>query len=411
MSGQPRSARVAPALGDSVNSHLPLSVRPFLITEGGPLFVLETRIGLFTKNSPAQLRRAALSVLITWLPLFLLSTLQGTALDSAAAVPFLHDFGVHTRFLVTVPVLLAAETIMAPYIAEAAGHFVSSGLVLERQYDLFKMAIDRGLKSRDSAAAEVSIAFIGYAMTLIFFLPNAVHASTWYADRSADGFRPTLAGWWFLGFCIPFVHFLVVRWLWRFFLWCRFLSDMNKLDLQLYPTHPDQAGGLGFTGKVQRFFGILLAAYSATVAGVWANEIFYDHISLDHFALPAAAYVIAAVALVLAPLLVFSKKLFFAKRRGLFKYGTLATNYTGSFDRKWIARTEEKEDELLGSSDIQSLADLGNSYAFIENMNVVPVTPKTPIILALACLLPLSPLLLTVISLKDIFKLLYKALV
>jgi hypothetical protein len=393
-----------------VNSSLP-TTRPFLITEGGPLFLIETRFGTVKRNSLAQIRRAAFSVLLTWLPLLVLSALQGTAFGSAVTVPFLQDFGAHTRFLVTVPVLLAAETIMAPYIAEAASHFVNSGLVLEPQFDLFAAAIERGLKSRDSVAAEIWIALLAYAMTFLFFIPNAVHAATWYADRSADGFRLTLAGWWFLGFCIPLGHFLVLRWLWRFSLWCRFLSDMNKLDLQLYPTHPDQAGGLGFIGKVQRFFGILLAAYSATIAGVWANEIFYDHIPLEHFAMPAAAYVIAGVVLVLAPLLVFSKRLFLTKRNGLYEYGTLATTYTGSFDRKWISRTEERDDALLGSADIQSLADLGNSYTFIENMNVFPVTPKTPLILALACLLPMSPLLLTVISLKDMFKLLYKALV
>jgi hypothetical protein len=382
-----------------------------LITEGGPLFLLETRLGIIKKNTLGQIRRAAFSVLLTWLPLFVLSALQGTASGSTVAVPFLKDFGAYTRFLVTVPVLLAAETIMAPYIAEAASHFVRSGLLLERQFDLFGAAIERGLRARDSVTAEILLALLAYAMTLMLFIPNAVQAASWYADRSADGFRPTLAGWWLLGFCIPLGHFLFVRWLWRFFLWCRFLSDMNKLDLQLYATHPDQAGGLGFIGKVQRFFGILLAGYSATIAGVWANEIFYDHIPLEHFALPAAAYVITAVALVLAPLLIFSKRLFLTKRNGLYEYGALATTYTGSFDRKWVSRTEEKDEMLLGSADIQSLADLGNSYAFIENMNVFPVTPKTPVILALACLLPMSPLLLTVISLKDIFKLLYKALV
>jgi hypothetical protein len=253
-----------------VSSPILLSAPRFLVTEGGPLFLLETRIGIVKKNSPGQIRRAAFSVLLTWLPLFALSALQAT--PSAAPSPY--------HFSRISP--------------EAASHFVNSGLVMEQQFYLFSAAIERGLKSRDSVAAEIWIALLAYAMTVIFFIPNAVQAAAWYADRSADGFRPTLAGWWLLGFCIPLGHFLVLRWLWRFFLWCRFLSDMNKLDLQLYPTHPHQAGGLGFIGKVQRFFGILRAAYSATVAGVWANEIFYDHVSLEHFALPAAAYVVAA---------------------------------------------------------------------------------------------------------------------
>ena len=41
------------------------------------------------------------------------------------------------------------------------------------------------------------------------------------------------------------------------------------------------------------------------------------------------------------------------------------------FEEKWIHGGDGAE-ELLGSADIQSLADLGNSYAVVREMRFVP---------------------------------------
>jgi hypothetical protein len=135
--------------------------------------------------------------------------------------------------------------------------------------------------------------------------------------------------------------------------------------------------------------------------------VIHDKILLLHFAGAIATYAVAAILIILAPLLVFASPLIRTKREGLHKYGTLATEYTSAFNRKWIAgpRTDEG---LLGTGDIQSLADLGNSFAFIEKMNALPMGPRTPIQLAFASLLPMAPLLLTVMPMKDILQLLFK---
>ena len=58
--------------------------------------------------------------------------------------------------------------------------------------------------------------------------------------------------------------------------------------------------------------------------------------------------------------------------------------------------------------DIQSLADLGNSFAFVENMTLLPMGSRTPIHLAIACLIPMAPLLLIVMPLRDILEFLVK---
>jgi hypothetical protein len=62
-----------------------------------------------------------------------------------------------------------------------------------------------------------------------------------------------------------------------------------------------------------------------------------------------------------------------AKRKGLSDYGLLAQRYVESFEQKWILRDPAPSDELLGAAEIQSLADLGNSYALVREMRSVPL--------------------------------------
>lgn len=376
--------------------------------EGGPLFNIQKRVGLIRQNAPQTKRRAILAALITWLPLLVLSAIQGRAFGHAIPVSFAHDFSTYSRFLLAVPLLLLAENILGPRIAEAAAHFVTSGVVLEKDYQKFDDIVARGLRSRDSVLAEIIIAVLAYAASIIAFKNTAVHVTTWYADRTPTGGSLTWAGWWLMIFCTPLFQFLLLRWMWRLFLWFQFLGRVRKLGIQLYPTHPDQAAGLGFVGEAQRFFGILLFAFSIGSAGVMANDILYDKIPLKNFAPAIASYVIIALIIVVGPLILFTGTLLRTKRIGLHQYGTLATTYTGSFHKKWIEHDNPEHEPLLGTGDIQSLADLGNSYNLVEKMKPIPIDPRTLIHLVLASLLPMVPLLLTVMPLKDVLKLLLK---
>ena len=382
--------------------------RPFLLMEGGPLYHIEKRVGVIKKNSPLTIRRAFFAAMLTWIPLLILTILQGTAFGHKVIVPFLWDFSAHTRFLLAAPLLLLAEIVIGPRIAEAAEHFVTAGILGEKDFPEFDAAVEDGLRLRDSVLAEIILVVLAYSISTTAFRMTAVHVSTWYGNRTDAGMSLSWAGWWLILLCVPLLQFLQLRWLWRIFLWFRFLARVGKLDLQLFPTHPDECGGIGFVGEAQRFFGILLFSFSVGLTGVLANEILYDKVSLKHFAPAIGAYAVIALLLLIIPLAVFTPKLLATKRKGLYKYGTLATDYTGLFHRKWICGENPEQEKLLGTGDIQSLADLGNSYSFIERMNALPVNPRSLIHLVVATLLPMTALLLTVMPLKDVVKLLFK---
>ncbi|GAB4343827.1 MAG: hypothetical protein Kow0099_22610 [Candidatus Abyssubacteria bacterium] len=104
----------------------------------------------------------------------------------------------------------------------------------------------------------------------------------------------------------------------------------------------------------------------------------------------------------LGPLLVFSSKLYEVRRKGLLEYGALADEYVRSFDRKWLRGKAPEGESLIGSADIQSLADFGNSFEVMRKMRPFVFNLSTMISLAGAAAIPMVPLVLTEIPLNEI---------
>ena len=207
--------------------------------------------------------------------------------------------------------------------------------------------------------------------------------------------QPTLAGWWLGCVSLPFVQFILLRWYFRLLIWTRFLWQVSRIDLRLVAIHPDRAGGLGFLSTVTYAFAPLLAGQGVLLAGVMANKIFYAGAKLTDFKLELLAMVIMMLFFVLAPLLVFTPRLARTKRIGLVEYGGLAQRYVREFDQKWLRDGATTDEPLVGSGDIQSLADLGNSFEIVKGMKPVPFGKETLLQLAVISLAPVAPLVLT----------------
>ncbi len=128
---------------------------------------------------------------------------------------------------------------------------------------------------------------------------------------------------------------------------------------------------------------------------------FFKGQSLFSFKLTILGFVGFFVAVVLSPLLVFIPQLERAKREGNGRFGAFASDYVIDFDQKWLAQKETGE-QMLGSGDIQSLADLGNSFAVVREMRVVPFSLDDVLRLLVAVLIPMVPLLLTIMPLEQL---------
>jgi len=114
--------------------------------------------------------------------------------------------------------------------------------------------------------------------------------------------------------------------------------------------------------------------------------------------------VIFMLCVVLGPLLVFAPQLAAAKQAGLRKYGALGERYVREFDAKWLSGAAPADEALIGSADIQSLADLSNSYEVVRSMRFSPITNQAVLRLAAMTLIPVAPLLLTMIPLSELLK-------
>ena len=172
------------------------------------------------------------------------------------------------------------------------------------------------------------------------------------------------------------------------------LWRINHLNLSLIPTHPDRAAGLNFLGLAQTRFGILLCAVGCGFAGHLANRIAFEGATVGSQKFVIAGFIILLLIVGLLPLLLLAPNLAKVRRTGLLEYGRLANSYTASFHREWVSNGEAPKEPLLGTSDIQSLADMGNSFAFVDKMTVVPITKRLVLQLAGQATLPLIPVII-----------------
>ncbi|MCX5913149.1 MAG: hypothetical protein NTV04_14620 [Deltaproteobacteria bacterium] len=382
-----------------------LNLEDFSLAKGGPFFRLLLRTRLMREDLTLVTRRAVFLSLLAWLPVLVLSAIEGTALGQAVNVPFLYDFPASVRLLLALPLLIAAEGVIDARTMESVRHFVRSGLVDEKNFPEFRSTVRQTLRMRDSFLAEGIMVAVVIFSTAFLRLELSGSSSTWQILVFPSGATRTMAGWWHVFVSLPIVQFLMVRWLWRYLIWCWLLWRISRLDLQLIPTHPDRAAGLGFLGVAQAKFGILVLAFSSVLSSHWGAEILLRGASLYDYKMMILGYVVLVLFVLLGPLLVFSFRLFEVKRRGLLEYGALANRYTRSFDRKWIRGEAPEGEALIGSADIQSLADLGNSFQIIQEMRPVPIDLWTTIVpLAVVTVVPFLPLALTVFPFDEIVK-------
>lgn len=377
----------------------------FSVVLGGPLYQLIRRAHLSGDALQLWRRRIVIVSLVTWLPLLILSILGGRAWGAAVRVPFLLDIEVHVRFLLTLPLLIVAELVVHERLRPLARQFLERDLIAEASRASFDAAAAAAQRLRNSVTAEVLLVALVYVNSL-FVWPyyGTLDVATWYAMPAGGGRELSPAGWWFAYVSLPLFQFILFRWYFRLFIWIRFLWHVAKCTLRLLPTHPDRVGGLGFLSSSVVAFAPLLAAHGTLLAGVIASRIFFERATLPDFKAELIVMVVFLLIVVLGPLLLFTPHLGATRRVGLREYGTLAQRYVREFDDKWLRGGRTAGEPLVGSADIQSLADLGNSFELVRSMRVVPITRDAIIQLAVITLLPVAPLLLTMISLEELLK-------
>lgn len=375
---------------------------------GGPLFQLLCKARLEGNGLELLHRRVLASVFLAWLPLLVLITIS-KGFGSAEQISFFRDIEVHARLLLALPTLVVAELLVHRRIAPLVRRFIEWRIVLPEDKGRFNKAIESAIRIRNSPYVELALLVFVYTFGLWLWKNRPDLGPSWY-KLPGGNWRLTPAGDWYVFVSIPVFQFILLRWYMRLFIWFRFLWQVNRIDLNLVPTHPDRCGGLSFLGTSAYAYSPILFAQGTIVSGIVANRILYHGEALMSFKFQIVGLIAFLVLFLLGPLLMFTPRMARARRTGLANYGQLAQRYVERFDQKWIDQASAPSEELLGTGDIQSLADLGNSYQVVREMRIVPFSLQDISRMAIATAIPLVPLLLTIFSFEELFTRLIKVL-
>ena len=383
--------------------------REFSVGPGGPLDRALARLGLKGAEPPQLVVRAFLPALVFWVPLAVLAWLRPAA-DGHVSVGFFQDLSTHVRFLVFVPLLILVEASIGRRSRLVAVQFSEAKLVAPSGRARFEAQVRQASRAIDSALVETIIALL--AVSFVWSATQSFESDGmifWSEEAGPSGVRLSAAGWWYaVGSVLP--PFLLLRWAWRYLVWCWLLRSVSRLDLQLAATHPDLAGGLGFVSFGHTAFAGLAFALSCLVAGAVGTRVLYEGAALTAYQWPLAVYVCMAIFVGIAPLAAFWRPMRIAKEAGMLAYGTFASRYAQDFHGRWIDAGADKA-PLDASGDVQGLADIGGGFERVYAMRPLPVTLKAVVAFAVAAVAPMLPLLLTVMPLRDLLKLFMQAMI
>ena len=378
------------------------TTKDFSLVLGGPLYQLLVRAGLVRPPLDRVAARIIVITLFTWVPLLLLTALGGR-LTSGVKVPFLYDVEAHCRLLLALPLLIGAEVTIHRRMRMMILQFVERQIITPSALPKFEGVIGSALRLRNSPVIELGLLALVF-VAASFWLKGvlAIQSDTWYAAVTAGEKVLAPAGYWYQFVSLPIFQFIILRWYFRLFIWGRLLWQVSRLDLRLVPSHPDGCCGLGFLGGNAFAMGPFLMAHSVLLSGFIANRILYEGTRLPDYRFEIVAVALLLYIVGLGPICVFAPRLLRQRIHGLYTYGPLASEYVIGFEKKWMEGQRPNDEPLVGSGDIQSLADLANSFAVVQNIRPFPFGKAAIIAVAVFVALPLLPLSLTMFSLQEL---------
>lgn len=377
----------------------------FSIIRGGLLDRILTFLNIIKPGDPKNtIRKIIFFVTITWVPLLILNLLAGSFLGKVD-IPFLYDFPSHVRFLLVLPMFLMAEAIVDKRVKLVVNQFESAGLLFEEdksQFDHIKKICDRMV---ESAWAEAIIMLIIISNLIFRWVAHEVTVTSWQFPEADADQNASLAAWWFLTVSMSIFQFILVRWVWRWIIWLRLHWMISKINLNLSPTHPDKAGGIGFLGEPPAPFSMVTLCFGLVISSVIAFKVLFFNAKLESFYVLISVFVFLCIVINIAPLLIYFKQLRITRIKGIFEYSALVQKHHLEFKDKWFLSNQTSE-LLIGNPDISSMCDFTPVYESIERMTPFPFDLKTMLATVLGSLVPLVPLAALVMPIGDLLKLL-----
>ncbi len=352
------------------------------------------------------LLRALGAILIAWVPLAVLSAVDGLALGPTRRLSFLLDVSAYARFLIALPMLILAEAAALPLLGHIVRHLARPELLPETErsrYDAVVARTSRLVRSPLAAMIMVAIAYVATIRAGQAGYPADI--TTWVSATGDSGRALSRAGLWRTFVSQPLYVVLVLMWLWRAAVWAIFLRKVSRLELRLVASHPDRMGGLRFAMASLRAFSPVAFALAVGISGTIAERVIVSGQKVTEFVPVIGVVVVVLLLLFIGPLFVLRKPLKKIRVRAIFSYGRLASGVGYHFEHTWLLPSEDVPAHALQSPEFSATTDL---YAVVTNANTVkgiPLDLNGVVPLVLATLLPFAPLALFEMPLVALLKL------
>ena len=149
---------------------------------GGPLYQVLRRTHLVGDALQLLRRRLVVLTFLAWVPLLVLSIVEGHAWGTSVVLPFIADIELHVRFLVAMPLLILAELIVHQRMRPVVLQFLERGLIPESERAKFDAAIAEAMRLRNSVWAEgLLLAFVYVVgVGLLWRTQIALPVSSWH---------------------------------------------------------------------------------------------------------------------------------------------------------------------------------------------------------------------------------------
>jgi hypothetical protein len=377
---------------EDVRSMAANTLDEFWLNRGGPFHRLERGVGLVREAPDDPRRLAKASVLLGWVPLALLSVLD---LARGRPAPLMLSLQVHAVTLVALPLFFWSEAVIDWRVHHALSslnedHFLS---------DSARQRLERIVQSAERWRSSWILELVIYAVALANGVLLVFGARTPLFPVPRQRFAPEEVYYFIV--VLPLVHFVALRLIVRWLIWIGMLVGIARTPLSIEPLHPDRAGGLAPMHGPSVGFGVWLAGLSTMIAAGWGDLIVQSGENLRSFEAEFTLFVGLGVVAAAGPLLLFFPQLRLARTLGRLHYGSFATGYCRSFRARWLGPVPESK-EVLGTPDLQSLADLGNSLSFVEKMRPVPFGTELLLELIYLMVVPMLPLSLSAVSVTEL---------
>ena len=356
----------------------------FRLGVGGPLHRLERAAHIEPLG-----RLVPLLLAMTWAPLVAFALVQQAT--SGTADSLIRDLSVHARLLVAMPLILVAERLLDRVGRITVARLFDEGYVPPSSTARVR-ALIRGVERLRDAALPEALMLVAAA------LAGVVALSGWTSPAGAlhgmESSRYDAVRLWYGLAALPIFQFLLWRSLFRWVLWLRVLVGLTRVPLRLLAAHADRRGGIGFLRTAHVLYSaVMLLATSAVLCAGWETQLDIDKAPIATLRAPLLVFLLFGLALAFAPLLIFTPQLLRARIDGVRQYGALVSDYARRFHERWVARTDH--DDFLGTPDIQSLSDLGNTYqSTVDKLGIFLFARADAVLVLIASLLPVVPLLL-----------------